>query len=132
MSQSDNSAPATPAPGDDSVASSPGAPMKIMFPGGVSVPAAMFGTGSSFPPILQGFETQLQTWIMTGGLNHMMGENCVIKGCMSAAVGGGGGLLLGAFLAPFDTMSGLKVWAFVLANLPCFVTACVSHAILGL
>jgi len=39
----------------------------------------------------------------------LMGENCIIRGTMSATVGGAGGLALGAFLAPFDTMSGLKV-----------------------
>lgn len=53
----------------------------------------------------KGFET----WVSSGGLNRLMGENCYMKGVISCVVGGGGGIMLGAFLAPFDTLGGLKV-----------------------
>jgi hypothetical protein len=50
-----------------------------------------------------------QKWERSGGINRLMSENCLIKGIISCVVGGGGGVMLGAFLAPFDTMGGLKV-----------------------
>lgn len=50
-----------------------------------------------------------QAWERSGGINRLMSENCLIKGIISCIVGGGGGIMLGAFLAPFDTMGGLKV-----------------------
>eukprot|EP00802_Teleaulax_amphioxeia_P024016 Tamp_24665.p1 GENE.Tamp_24665~~Tamp_24665.p1 ORF type:complete len:165 (-),score=25.85 Tamp_24665:483-950(-) len=48
-------------------------------------------------------------WLMTGGANRLMGESCIFKGCLAYGAGGGLGLAFGAFMAPFDTMNGLKV-----------------------
>ena len=55
------------------------------------------------------FEQRFQLWMMQGGMNRMMTENCFVK-CMIGAVGGGVlGLGFGAFLAPFDGRTGLRV-----------------------
>lgn len=51
----------------------------------------------------------MEAWVQGGGLNRLIGENCMFKGIMSCVVGGGGGMMLGAFLAPFDSVGGLKV-----------------------
>ena len=37
------------------------------------------------------------------------GESCVFKGAIAYTMGGLMGLAMGAFLAPFDSMNGLKV-----------------------
>ena len=63
-------------------------------------------------PLSQGqahIEGRLNDWILQGGLNKLMSENCIFRGAMSGVVGYGGGIALGAFLAPFDSMGGMKV-----------------------
>ena len=52
---------------------------------------------------------KFEVWVKADGLNRLISENCLMKGAISTVVGGGGGVMLGAFLAPFDTMGGLKV-----------------------
>ena len=56
-----------------------------------------------------GYGDRFNSWLMLGGLNKLMGENCAFKGAI--ALGGGWALggMFGAFLAPFDTMGGLRV-----------------------
>jgi hypothetical protein len=83
-------------------------PLKVQIPG-AQIPIPTTGLpGTTLPPSLQGFQAQFEEWINKGGVTRL-GENCFLRGVMSATVGGGGGLALGAFLAPFDTMNGLKV-----------------------
>jgi hypothetical protein len=56
-----------------------------------------------------GFEQRFQNWMLQGGMNRLMTENCFVK-CLIGAFGGGAlGLGFGAFLAPFDGRSGMRV-----------------------
>jgi import inner membrane translocase subunit TIM22 len=51
----------------------------------------------------------MENWIQSGGPQRVMGESCIFKGSTAYIVGGGLGVAMGAFLAPFDSMNGLKV-----------------------
>ena len=55
------------------------------------------------------FDQRFQNWMLQGGMNRLMTENCFVK-CLIGAFGGGAlGLGFGAFLAPFDGRSGMRV-----------------------
>jgi hypothetical protein len=55
------------------------------------------------------YEQRFQMWMIQGGMNKLMTENCFVK-CLIGAVGGTGlGLGFGAFLAPFDGRTGMRV-----------------------
>jgi len=53
-------------------------------------------------------QARFEAWVQQGGFNRLFAENCAVKTAMSGAIGGGGGILLGAFLAPFDGVNGLR------------------------
>jgi len=70
------------------------------------------------------YTDRFNSWLMQGGLNRAMSENCLVKG--GIAFGGGWALggMLGAFLAPFDTVGGLRVRTLLISakgRQPCLV-----------
>mmetsp|Transcript_8922 Transcript_8922/g.13054 ORF Transcript_8922/g.13054 Transcript_8922/m.13054 type:complete len:218 (+) Transcript_8922:97-750(+) len=54
-------------------------------------------------------QAAFENWMLSGGANRLMGESCIFKGTISYTMGGAMGMAMGAFLAPFDSMNGLKV-----------------------
>ena len=66
------------------------------------------------------YEQRFQMWMIQGGMNRLMTENCFVK-CLIGAVGGTGlGLGFGAFLAPFDGRTGMRVLNLFKAAYICF------------
>ena len=79
------------------------------FPGTVSMMENFKASQEAERAMNLGYGDRFNSWLMLGGLNKLMGENCLFKGAI--ALGGGWALggMFGAFLAPFDTMGGLRV-----------------------
>lgn len=90
----------------------PGAPPRPFTPYGSTLSSGFASVTSSENPYEAGYEAgqqAYQNWMMSGGLNRLMGESCIFKGAIAYSAGGLMGLAMGAFLAPFDSMNGLKV-----------------------
>ncbi|KAJ1470995.1 hypothetical protein T484DRAFT_3558400 [Baffinella frigidus] len=79
------------------------------FPGTVSMMEQFKAANEAERALKLSYGDRLNTWLMMGGLNKLMGENCLFKGGIALGGGWALGAMFGAFLAPFDTMGGLRV-----------------------
>ncbi len=55
------------------------------------------------------WDQKFQLWMMQGGMNRLLSENCMVKGIIGLIGGGTLGFGFGAFLAPFDGRTGMRV-----------------------
>ena len=84
------------------------------FPLGGGANADMPGTANVVPDdayqtgYLAG-QRAFENWFNTVNPMQIMNESCIFKGAMAYTMGGAMGMAMGAFLAPFDSMNGLKV-----------------------
>lgn len=105
--------------GDQLVSRLSGSSVSPVAPAPALPPGVSAGTGeadAAAPGLYGGYEAGFQAgqqaferWAAAGGANRLMGESCIFKSMLAYGAGGVMGLAFGAFMAPFDSMNGLKV-----------------------